>query len=220
MFLIRIRVDIMLVVTFLATLAKNPGPKGFKKVRRVQQYLNATPNKSAVYGAETPVVQVFCDVSFASHPESSRSHTGIIGRIGERGGAVIAKSQAQRIVTGSSTEGELLGVCAGVRLMYAPARHLVDWKFNAKSKITAFQDNQSTLIIASGGEGYAGKAKHFRVRYHFLKEMMDDGTLAMLYCPTDLMVADFLTKPLPGVRYLMLVDAAMGLTVLPVSKRG
>jgi len=63
------------------------------------------------------------------------------------------------------------------------------------------------------------KAKHFRVKYHFLKDVVKDSTISLKYCPThtqtyiiqkkhshthtyihtqhtDDMIADFLTKPI------------------------
>ena len=56
----------------------------------------------------------------------------------------------------------------------------------------------STILFAKGGEGYGGKSKHFRVRYHFIKELIEAGILEIEYCPTKSMIADILTKPMTG----------------------
>jgi hypothetical protein len=63
--------------------------------------------------------------------------------------------------------------------------------------------------LAFNGEGYQGKAKHFRVRFHFIKEMIDAGELELLYCATALMLADFLTKALAYLDYVRLTSGAM-----------
>jgi hypothetical protein len=78
-----------------------------------------------------------------------------------------------------------------------------------KFLIVAKQDNQSTMVIASHGEGMGGKAKHFLVRYHFLKQLMELGKLVLMYLNTEDMIPDFLTKPMVGKRYVAQVVRAM-----------
>jgi hypothetical protein len=38
--------------------------------------------------------------------------------------------------------------------------------------------------------------KHIDVRFHFIRWVITDGKLKLIYCPTDDMVADTLTKAL------------------------
>ncbi len=78
------------------------------------------------------------------------------------------------------------------------ARLLVELGFNDRIKINVFQDNKSTIHLAKSGEGLGGKAKHFRVRFHFLKELREEGILNLEYCNTKSMIADVLTKPMIG----------------------
>jgi len=76
-------------------------------------------------------------------------------------------------------------------------------------RFIVYQDNKSTLHLAFNGEGFNGKAKHFRVRYHFIKEMIDSFELDLQWCPTSEMLADFLTKALPYEDFVRLTSAAM-----------
>ena len=48
------------------------------------------------------------------------------------------------------------------------------------------------------------------MRFHFIKEMVEDGEMTLVYCPTDRMLADFLTKSLPAIQFQLLTDVAMG----------
>jgi hypothetical protein len=61
-------------------------------------------------------------------------------------------------------------------------------------KILAYEDNTSTITIVGKGEGYSGKNRHFRVRHHVLREMIHDGSLIVKHCPSEHMIADYLTK--------------------------
>ena len=38
--------------------------------------------------------------------------------------------------------------------------------------------------------------KHIDIKYHFVREKTQDGTIELKYCPTNEMVADIFTKPL------------------------
>ncbi len=40
--------------------------------------------------------------------------------------------------------------------------------------------------------------KHIDVRYHFIRQAIEDCTFDIVYCPTDDMVADTLTKAVPS----------------------
>jgi hypothetical protein len=42
------------------------------------------------------------------------------------------------------------------------------------------------------------KTKHIGLKWHFLIDHVEQGTIKLRYLPTDQMVADILTKPLLG----------------------
>ena len=56
-------------------------------------------------------------------------------------------------------------------------------------------DNQSALQVAKNPEHH-GRMKHLDLRYYWLRDEVQKGTLAVKYIHTDLMAADILTKPL------------------------
>ena len=48
---------------------------------------------------------------------------------------------------------------------------------------------------------HSERTKHIKLRFFFIKQYVDDGEFAITHCPTDLMVADVLTKPLHGEKF-------------------
>ena len=40
-------------------------------------------------------------------------------------------------------------------------------------------------------------SKHINPKFHYTRDLIADGTINVVYCPTRQMVADVLTKPLP-----------------------
>ena len=44
------------------------------------------------------------------------------------------------------------------------------------------------------------RTKHIDIRYHFIRFTVEDNSIHFLYCPTNDMVADTLTKALPSIK--------------------
>ena len=63
--------------------------------------------------------------------------------------------------------------------------------------ITLFSDNQSAIALAKDHQ-YHACTKHIDVHFHFIRWVIDDGKLRLIFCPTNDMVADSLTKALPS----------------------
>ena len=68
-----------------------------------------------------------------------------------------------------------------------------------KAPTTLFSDNQATISLTRDHQYYA-RTKHIDVRYHFICWVIEQGSLRLVYCPTDDMVADTLTKALPSAK--------------------
>ena len=61
---------------------------------------------------------------------------------------------------------------------------------------TLFSDNQAAIALTRDHQ-YHVRTTHIDVRYHFIRCVIEQGSLHLVYCPTDDMVADMLTKTLP-----------------------
>jgi hypothetical protein len=47
---------------------------------------------------------------------------------------------------------------------------------------------------------YHAHTKHSDIHYHFIRYIIEAETIKLIYCPTDEMTADTLTKALPNVK--------------------
>ena len=50
------------------------------------------------------------------------------------------------------------------------------------------------------------RSKHIDIRYHYVRECVEDGKIVMLYIPTNQQAADILTKNLTHVKFIELRD--------------
>jgi hypothetical protein len=56
-------------------------------------------------------------------------------------------------------------------------------------------DNQSAIALSHNPE-FHKRTKHFNVKFHYQRAVIDSGEIDLQYIPTDLQAADGLTKPL------------------------
>jgi hypothetical protein len=59
--------------------------------------------------------------------------------------------------------------------------------------------HQSVIALTKDHQ-YHAQTKHIDVRFHFIRWIVEQGAVCLVYCPTDDMVADTLTKALPSTK--------------------
>ena len=74
-----------------------------------------------------------------------------------------------------------------------------------------YQDNRSAILLEKNGRVSSSKrTKHIEFCYYYDADWIAKGDLSVVWCPTDKMIADFLTKPLQGKVFKQLWDVLMG----------
>ena len=74
-------------------------------------------------------------------------------------------------------------------------RLLEELGMKADKPTTIHEDNQGAISTAENPV-FHKRTKHIHIRYHYVREAVNEGTINVVYCPTNLMVADCLTKAL------------------------
>jgi hypothetical protein len=65
---------------------------------------------------------------------------------------------------------------------------------------TLFSDNQSAIALSKDHQ-YHAHTNHIDIRFHFIRWIIEQGlAIRPIYCPTDDMIADTLTKALPSAK--------------------
>ena len=121
-------------------------------------------------------------------------------------------SKKQKLNTRSSTEAELVGADDAATMILWTGLFMEQQGYPL-SKNILFQDNKSAILLENNGKRSAGKrSKVLNVRYFFLTDQVKKGNLSIEYCPTDLMWADFMTKPLQGEKFRKFRDEILGIS--------
>ena len=127
-------------------------------------------------------------------------------------GAVSWMSKKQATVALSTAEAEYIALSAATREAIWLRRLLTDIGVPLKGPTVIHEDNQGAIAIARNPVSHA-RTKHIDIRYHFVCEGIQNGAVDLKYVPTDEMVADILTKPLPKHRFKKLLHT-MGLDTI------
>ena len=149
------------------------------------------------------------DASFAVH-EDMKSRTGIYMRLGSS--TVYAASKKQKINTYSTTQSELVGVSDALPKMLW-FRYFMEAQGYTVKDVYIYQDNQSAILLENNGAQSIGKgSRHITIKYFFMTDKVKNKEVKVTYCPTKQMVADFFTKPLPGILYSTHRNAVLGIS--------
>ena len=81
----------------------------------------------------------------------------------------------------------------------------------AVSNNILYQDNRSAMLLVTNGRALSSKrTRYIEIWYYYVANRVAKGNLRVLWCPTDKMIADFLTKPLQGKAFVKFRDLLMG----------
>ncbi|CAH0473813.1 unnamed protein product [Peronospora belbahrii] len=80
---------------------------------------------------------------------------------------------------------------------------------NSAPGLKILEDNQSCIKMTKNPVNH-GRAKHIDIKYHHIRDEVKRGEVELEHCETSIMLADILTKALPGPRHKDLT-AALGI---------
>ena len=195
----RARLDIQPTIAVICTRVKNANEGDWNKLTRMMKYLNGTQDLVLTLSADnTNVIKWYVDAAFAVHPDF-KSHTGATMTMGE--GAIQSMSRKQKVNTRNSTEAELIAADDASILMLWTKLFLETQGYEVKNNIL-YQDNKSAILLEKNGKKSSSKrTRHLNIRYFFLTDQIENKNLAVQYCPTDNMIADYMSKPLQGEKF-------------------
>ncbi|GJW64330.1 hypothetical protein Tco_0116214 [Tanacetum coccineum] len=203
MYLTSSRPDLIYAVCLCARYQAKPTEKHLNAVKRIFRYLKGTINMGLWYSKDTGMsLTAYADADHAGCQDTRRSTSGSAQFLGDK--LVSWSSKKQKSTAISSTEAEyiaLSGCCAQILWMRS---QLTDYGFQF-NKIPLYCDNKSAIALCCNNVQHS-RAKHIDVRYHFIKEQVENGIVELYFVRTEYQLADIFTKPLPRERFNFLIE--------------
>ncbi|GJS46818.1 retrovirus-related pol polyprotein from transposon TNT 1-94 [Tanacetum coccineum] len=182
-------------------LAK-PTEKHLKEVKRIFRYLRGTVNTGLWYTKDSGIkLTRFSDADYAGCKDTFKSTSGGAQFLGEKLVSWSSKKQDCTALSTAEAEYVSLSVCCAQVLWMRT--QLTDYGFHF-NKIPIYCDSKSAIAISCNPVQHS-RTKHIAVRYHFIKEHVEMGTIELYFVKTDYQLADLFTKALPVDRFNYLV---------------
>ena len=190
------RPDIKWAVQQVSRYMSKPAKRHWTAVKRVMRYLCGTIKFGVVYrlSAEHPELHAFVDSDFAGDIDTRKSTYGYV--IYLSGGPIGWGSKLQGIVARSSAEAEYCGIAdAGKEIVHVRQLLVELGIISMEYQVPVINDSQSAIAICRE-TGPSKRTKHVAIRFHWIKEEVQNGHICLKWQPTQSMIADILTKPL------------------------
>ncbi|GKC55893.1 retrovirus-related pol polyprotein from transposon TNT 1-94, partial [Tanacetum coccineum] len=197
------RPDLQFAICMCARYQARPTEKHLHAVKRIFRYLRGTVNRGLWYPKDSSIaLTTFADADHAGCQDTRRSTSGSMQFLGDR--LVSWSSKRQKSAAISSTEAEyiaLSGCCAQVLWMRS---QLTDYGFGF-NKIPMYCDNKSAIALCCNNVQHS-RSKHIDIRFHFIKEHVENGVIELYFVNTEYQLADIFTKALGRERIEFLIN--------------
>ncbi|GKE79917.1 hypothetical protein Tco_1549917 [Tanacetum coccineum] len=146
--------------------------------------------------------KAYADVDHKVCQDTRRSISKSMKLLGDK--LVSWSSKKQKSVAISSTEAEYIALsscCAQVLWMRS---HLTDYGLGF-NKISMYCDNKSTISLCCNNVQHS-RSKHIDIKFHFIKEQVENGAVELYFVNMGYQLADIFTKALGKERIGFLIN--------------
>ena len=204
---LRVRLDVLMPIAYMASKVHQPTNHELAKLKRLVGYLKFRPKVMLKLNAESlirdGVIHAYCDAAHAVHKPSMKSHLGCFISLGC--GPVALKSVGAKRMSNSSTNSEIYAFSLIISMLQGIANFLSSFGMEVRS-ICIHEDNEAVIKIILGDKPLAEGSRHMEIHRLFIKEeleLMPDAKV--VWCESEEMIADILTKALQGLQFEKLV---------------
>eukprot|EP00253_Pinus_taeda_P030125 PITA_30125 len=194
MYLTATRPDIMHVVSLISRFMERPKEAHWQAAKRILRYVKGTKRFGILYiTLECSDLIGYTDSNWAGSVDDRKSTSGYVFQMGSR--AISWASKKQPIVALSTVEVEYVAattVACQVVWMRRMLRSLCQEQAQAT---VIFCDNSSAIALYKNSM-FHKRMKHIDTKFHYIRELVNNGEIVLQQCRTQEQVADILTKPL------------------------
>ncbi|GKE19918.1 retrovirus-related pol polyprotein from transposon TNT 1-94, partial [Tanacetum coccineum] len=203
MYLTASRPDLTFAVCMCARYQAKPTEKHLHAIKRIFKYLRGTVNRGLWYPTDSSIaLTAYADADHKVCQDTRRSTSESMQLLGDK--LISWSSKRQKSAAISSTEAEYIALsscCAQVLWMRS---HLTDYGLGF-NKIPMYCDNKSTIALCCNNVQHS-RSKHIDIRFHFIKEQVENGVVELYFVNTKYQLAYIFTKALGRERIEFLIN--------------
>ena len=197
------RPDIAFAVSNVAKFCSNPSKEHWTAVKWILRYLVGTVDYGLCYksGSQSDECVGYSDSDWAGDINDRKSTSGYLFQL--NGTAISWRSKKQSCVALSTAEAEYMALASAAQEAIWIQQVLSDMTSEPTKPVHINEDNQSAISMTKNPQ-YHGRAKHISIKYHFVREQVENAVVILKYCPSENMLADMFTKGLNRDRFCKL----------------
>eukprot|EP00253_Pinus_taeda_P034421 PITA_34421 len=212
MYLTATRSDIMYAVSLIFRFMERPKEAHWQAAKIIMRYVKGTKRFGILYTAsECSDLIRYTDSDWGGSVYDWKRTSGYVFHMGS--GAISQASKKQPIATLSTAEAEY--VAATVAICQAVwIRRMLRSLWQEQTKGTVIFCDNSSAIALSNNFVFHKRTKHIDTKFHYIKELVNNGAIVLKHCRIQEQVADILTKPL-GHKSFEFLRKCLGMTDNP-----
>ncbi|XP_070054266.1 uncharacterized mitochondrial protein AtMg00810-like [Nicotiana tomentosiformis] len=198
------RPDICFAVQLSSQFMQHPKQSHLEAAMRDVRYIKRSPGMGVfLKKGRITRVTAYCDSDWAACPNTRRSVTGYVIKLGES--LVSWKSKKQQTVSRSSAEAEYRSMAVVTAEVVWLVGLMKELNIEVEEPLKLFCDSKAAMQIAANPI-YHERTKHIEIDCHFVREKMKEGLIAAEYVSTKEQVADIMTKSLSVAQHHPLIS--------------
>lgn len=163
------------------------------------RYVNGTLDFGLYYESNDNLQLLgYVDADWAGCIDDRKSTTGYAMLLG--GSLFSWASKKQSSIATSTAEAEYMAAHLASQQLVWLDKLFSDFTIPIEKPIHLLCDSASAIAISKNPVMHS-RTKHIDIKYHFVRNLVENGLLTLVYCPTKLQLADFFTKALPKSRF-------------------
>lgn len=197
------RPDMAYAIGLISRFMSKPGNMHWEAVKWLLRYVKGSSELNLVFTRSKDFrIQGYCDSDFAGDLDKKRSISGYVFTVG--GNTISWKSGLQPVVALSTTEAEYIALSEAVKEAIWIKGLLNDMGFKQETA-TVWCDSQSAICLSKNNT-FHERTKHVAVKYHFIRDVIEDGEVEVNKIHTSRNPADILTKTIPVNKFVAALD--------------
>lgn len=191
------RPDLSHAVSRQCQYNSKPTVSRWKEVQHILRYVKDTQHYQLTYEKQGKPIEAYVDADWGGDTNDRKSYSGFVIKLA--GGAVAWSSRKQDCVAGSTVEAEYVSLSEGLKEVIWVKNVLQELGLaefiNEPFKVNV--DNQGAISLANN-RMTSRRSKHIDIKYHFVRDKVENGEIWLSYINSQCNPADLLTKPLSG----------------------
>ena len=187
------RPDICFIVSKLSQFMHSPTNTHMNMAKNVLKYLKGTMNYCLTFKKSNEITLLGYSDSDWGSSSDRKSISGYCFKMCDDGPLISWRSKKQPIVSLSSCEAEYVAMTSAIQEAKFLKMLMLDMNFDHVQPVKLFADNQGAIALAKNPVHHQ-RTKHIDIRYHFIREEINNKSVDVQFISTHGNLADVFTK--------------------------